>query len=425
MGYKANITSNLINQIIRILVGLVTAIAVARALGPVGQGYAAYAILIFTLIGAYGHFGLNNSVNYFRKRVGVDGQHLYNVNITALTLIFLIIALAITALKASGLIMADYPTLYIIGGLVFVLADFLFTIHNLWFVGDERIVLSNRLGILVFLLKSALILILWWEILLSPPTFFLITCAAMLLNALLLMWRLGMRWRPRLDFPLLKAEFRYGGVVYLGAVFAFLHYRVDQVMIRHMLGVGELGIYTVSVNIAELLFLIPASVTTALTGRLFNTADDGSGKRVTALTVKLTLYVCVGLALIGIPASLLIPLLYGKAFATAVSSTMILLGGVVLASVAKVSAPWYFTTGRPGAHLLITFVTLLINGGLNYLLIPRMGISGAALASSVSYALYGSYYMFLFIRKEGFTLAEIMLLTRRDITQLLGPKHED
>ena len=71
-GYKANITSNLVNQILHLIIGAATSIIASRVLGPQGMGYVAYAILIFTILGNFGHFGLNNAVIYFKKRKKVN-----------------------------------------------------------------------------------------------------------------------------------------------------------------------------------------------------------------------------------------------------------------------------------------------------------------------------------------------------------------
>lgn len=419
MGYKANIASNLANQLIRIAVGIATSIVVARVLGPRGQGYAAYAILIFTLLGSYGQLGLNNAVMYFKQRSGHDPRKIFNTNLTGLLLIWLVICAAVLLLRSTGLVLGDYNYVYIIGGLVFVGADFAFSHLHSWFISEERIIASNRYNLTVFFLKSAAIGAFWLLGWLTPLSFFLLSSASMLLNAVLLKLKLGQGFRPELDLGLLRAEFAYGGMLWLGAVFAFLHYRVDQFMIRQLLGVADLGVYTVAVTIAELMFLVPLSINSALLGRLYNTSDASAGRRVMSQTLKLSLYLCAAMAAVGIPLCLLIPVVYGQAYAGAVGSTMILLAGVVFASVAKVSAPYFFTEGKPGFHLAITFCTLLLNAALNWLLIPVWGIAGAALASSVSYFFYGLFYLGLFIFIEKFTPAELFRLGLGDLRELI------
>ncbi|MDP2173599.1 MAG: oligosaccharide flippase family protein [Candidatus Cloacimonadaceae bacterium] len=414
MGYKANITSNLINQCIRIVLGLFTSIIVARSLGPQGQGYLAYIVLVFTLLGTYGHLGINNAVMYFQKRSGYDHDKLFRLNTGFLFLMFFVISVGVIVLRTAGVVLSEYSYYFIALGLIYVISQFLFENHLSWFIAEEQIVKSNRLNISVFLVKTAVILILWLTGMLNIRSFFAVTVMALLANALVLQIvlkkRMGFHW----DRLLFKAEIKYGMVVYMGALFAFLHYRIDQIMIKVLLGTAELGVYTISVTLAELLFLIPISVTSALTGKLYNTEDKASGRMITARTVKLTLYVCAFFAVIGMAVSFLIPLIYGVAYQGAVISTIILLTGVTFASVAKVSAPYFFTQGRPVVHLIITFATLLLNGGLNLILIPRMGINGAALASSISYVCYGGYYLAVFVKVEKFTCRDLFQLSAAD-----------
>ncbi|MDZ4182778.1 MAG: oligosaccharide flippase family protein [Candidatus Cloacimonadaceae bacterium] len=418
MGYKANIASNLLNQCIRIALGFFTSVIVARSLGPEGQGYVAYIVLVFTLMGTFGHLGLNNAVMYFQKRSGYDKDQLFRLNTGFLFLMFLIISTGVIALWASGIVLSEYSYYFIALGLIYVISHFLYDNHQSWFIAEEQIVRSNRLSISVFFAKTAIIIVLWLSGTLNIRSFFAVTVLALLANAMVLQIvlkkRLGFHWDP----SLFKAEIRYGMIVYMGALFAFLHYRLDQIMIKAMLGIEALGVYTISVILAELLFLIPLSVTSALTGKLYNTEDPAQGRRITAQTVKLTLYVCAFFALMGMAGSFLIPLFYGAAFQGAVSSTIILLAGVTFASVARVSAPYFFTQGRPLFHLIITFATLLLNGGLNLLLIPRMGINGAALASSVSYFCYGGYYLGVFVKVERFSCKELFALSPADFKLL-------
>lgn len=419
MGYKSNIASNLINQALRLVIGALTGIVVARALGPEGMGYAAYIILIFTLIGDFGHLGLNNSIMYFKKRGGGDPAQLYNVNVTMLGLLSVAIAAVVAALKGTGLALNSYGYPYLAGGIAFAAADLLFTSHHSWLIGDQRIPESNRSIIIVFFLKSAVLLTLWLTRALTPLSYFLVFCLSMLLNAVLLIARVRQPYRPAIDLRLLRSQFSYGTVIWLGAICAFLHYRVDQLMIKSMLGLSDLGVYSVAVTLAELMFLLPASINSALLGKLYNTDDPQAARKVVSQTLKLSFYVCAVLALTGIPLSLLIPVFYGQAYAGAVFSTMILLAGVVFASLAKVSAQNFFSRGQPGFHLAATFAALLLNAGLNLLFIPRLGIAGAALASTLSYFFYGSYYLALFVLREKFSLSDIFALRTEDLRDLL------
>lgn len=419
MGYKANIASNLINQVLRLVLGLGTSILVARALGPEGQGYVAYIILIFTLMGSYGHFGLNNAVMYFHKRKGVEAGHLFHVNTSCLLLIFVGLAVSTLAGWKLGLFLSDYSLLLVLGGLLFVLANFFYFNNYAWFIASEEIRLSNRYNITVFILKSMVIVVFWILGVLWTGSFFWITVLAMALNALLLQVKLRRGLRFEWDSKLLKEEFAYGGIIYLAAAFDHLHLRVDQLFIKQMLDIGQLGVYSMAVNLSELLFLIPLSINTALTGKLYNTEEGDAGRAVMARTMKLTLYVCLALAVIGIPLSLAIPFIYGEGFRGAILPSMLLLAGAVFASLARVASPYFFTAGRPKVHLRVTFLSLALNCLLNWLFIPLWGINGTAIASAISYFFYGIFYLSILILREGFSARQFLSLRISDFKAVL------
>ena len=416
MSYKANITSNLINQILHLVLGFVCSIFIARVLGPAGQGYVTYIVLIFTLLGTYGHLGLNNSVMYFYKRKKIPAEHLYYVNSTFLTLIFLVIALVVLTLKKLGLILSDYTVGWVLGGLSLVISTFYYTNNYSWYIANEQIRRVNRLNISVFLLKSAAIIVLG---ILNAGYFYWVTVTTTALNAIVLHIGLKKGVKFRWDWSLIKREYAYGFIIFLASAFHYLHLRVDQLYINAMLGNAQLGIYTLSVTLSELMFMVPTSITTALIARLYNTEDEQAGSETMAKTFKLTLYVCIALALVAVPASFAIPFVYGKDFTAAIYSTLILLPGVVFASLARVATPYFFTTGKPQVHLKLTSITLALNCILNYPLIRLWGINGAAVASSISYFVFGCAYTMMLVREENFKLRDLVCLRASDLRDLL------
>lgn len=422
MSYKANIASNLINQILHLVLGFASSIVVARALGPAGQGYATYIILIFTLLGSYAHFGLNNSVMYFYKRENIPAKHLYHVNTSFLLLIFVLISLLVLTAKAHALILKDYQLSMVVGGLILMLFSFLYNNNYAWFVANERIRQANRLNISVFILKSLTILAFWGFGILMVKSFFWISILAIVFSALLLQLGLGRGFQWRWDLKLIRREYAYGFIIFLAAAFDHLHLRVDQLYIKGMLDNSQLGIYSLSVTLSELMFMVPTSITSALTARLYNTRDEDGGASLMSKTFKLTLYVCIALALMAIPLSFAIPYIYGKAFTAAIYSTLILIPGVVFASLARVATPYFFTSGRPKVHLKVALCALILNCILNYPMIHLWGINGAAIASSISYFIYGLSYILILIQKEKFKTSDLFILRLSELRDLLRRK---
>ncbi len=418
MGYSRNIGHNLLSQVLRIIFGVLTSVIVARALGPTGQGYIAYLILIFNLLGTFGHFGIVSAVTYFQKRSDFERSIIYSSNFNYLILICLVLSALVLFLRSTGLFLAEYSIVLIAGGLLLMTSTMLTNHGQSWLIGDEEIIRNNNTGLIVFFLKSGAIMLLWILGILAIQNYFWITVGAMLLWYLLLQRNIRERIKAVISTQVLKAELSYGLIGWLAALFAYLHYRADQLMIKHLIGDAELGVYTIAVMIAELLFLLPLSINTALTGRLYNLEGEDTGKALLYRTIRTGFWTCFCLMLIGLAGSLLIPAVYGKSYSGAVAVTMILLPGVLFASIPKLASPWFFSSGRPGIPMRITLATLLINIILNYLFIPQYGIRGAAFASTVSYLVYGLTYLVVLCSKESFSLRALLLPDKTDLAIL-------
>jgi len=418
MGYSRNIGHNLLSQVLRIIFGILTSVIVARALGPDGQGYIAYLILIFNLLGTFGHFGIVSAVTYFQKRSDYERSIIYSSNFNYMILICLALSALIIFLRYTGIFLSGYPILLVGGGLLLMSSTMLTNHAQSWLIGDEEIIRNNNTGLIVFFLKSGAIVLLWILGILAIGNYFWITVIAMLLWYLLLQRNIKEKLQAVVSTTVLKAELSYGLIGWLAALFAYLHYRADQVMIKHLIGDAELGVYTIAVLIAELLFLLPLSINTALTGRLYNLEGEETGKALLYRTIRTGFWICFCLMLIGLAGSLLIPAVYGKSYSGAVAVTMILLPGVLFASIPKLASPWFFSSGRPGIPMRITMVTLLVNIVLNYFFIPIYGIRGAAVASTISYLAYGLIYLFVLSSKESFSLKALILPDRTDFAIL-------
>lgn len=409
MSYGKNITSTFLTEITKIVLGFITSIMVTRALGPDGYGYVGYLMLIFGFISSYGHLGLNYATMYFQKKTIYSEEKVYCVNISVILIIFTVISTSTIFLKIGRYIFKDYSIFMILGGLIFVGSTLIFDCNRKFYVGNERIVELNKYLLISNFIKAFLIILTWIFRKLSPTTYFIIHIGDVIFKNTLVSYKLNMKYRFMLDKKLIKAEYKYGIIVYFSAVFIYLNYKADQILIKKMLGISELGIYSIGVSLAELLFLIPISVRSALNGKLYNLNNGSNKKRLLiSMTIKYTFYISLVLAIAGIALTPLIPKVYGNEFKDASTVTAILFVGVAFASIGKVAYSYFLSEGKPIIHLKITLITFILNMILNFILIPLLGINGAAMASTIAYILYGFIYIIYFIREEHFLLNELI-----------------
>ena len=78
--------------------------------------------------------------------------------------------------------------------------------------------------------------------------------------------------------------------------------------------------------------------------------------------------------------------LFGGQFEPAVTPLMLLMPGVVAVSAARVLGSYMFSQGKVIYNTYTTFIALGVTLVLDLALIPVLGINGAALASSIAYA---------------------------------------
>ena len=110
---------------------------------------------------------------------------------------------------------------------------------------------------------------------------------------------------------------------------ALINYRVEMFLLEAYHGVGQVGVYSVSVSLAELLWLLSASVSTAVVAPAIR-LQENRAVAVVAQTVRhaLLLTIVAGLALAA-TAPFAVPLVYGQEYAGSVAPLLILIPGIV------------------------------------------------------------------------------------------------
>jgi len=207
--------------------------------------------------------------------------------------------------------------------------------------------------------------------------------ALALLSSMLV--RLGASFWPRWNSLVMKTTLKFGLRSYVGNVLQFFNYRLDVFLVNFFLGSASVGIYTVAVAMAEMLWYLPNAVGFVIFPKAANTSAEAMNRftpRVFRITLMLTAAGAVVLALIGKP---FIEIVYSPAFASAYGPMLALLPGVVLLGGGKVLTNEIAGRGYPQYNSIASGVSLVLTIGLDLLLIPTLGVLGAAIASSVAY----------------------------------------
>jgi len=246
----------------------------------------------------------------------------------------------------------------------------------------------------------------------------LISTCWLILNIILL--RRYTQFKIVKDMRLIEASIRFGLKGHIGNVLQFFNYRLDIFLVNFFLGARSVGIYTTSVTLAELLWYIPNSVQTVLLSRTAS-SDSETARRFTPIVCRHTLFIttcaAIFLALIGKP---LILIAFTDRFAMAVQPLYLLLIGIIALSLSKVITSDLAGRGMPYYVTYAALISLASTVILDIALIPRLGIIGAAIASSVAYCITTVMMVAFYIGNTGVKLSDILILKKDDIKMYLS-----
>lgn len=180
-----------------------------------------------------------------------------------------------------------------------------------------------------------------------------------------------------------------------------IYMKIDQVMIKEMLGAEQVGHYAAAVRLSEAWYFVPMAITSSVFPAIINAKKQSEALYYQRLQKLYDLMVWLAVV-IAIPTTFLAPwvikVLYGEAFlpATGVLSIHIWAGAFVFLGVAN--GRWIVAENVQQIATIRSTAGAMVNVALNIVLIPRYGINGAAIATFFS-VFVASHIAFLFINK--------------------------
>ena len=190
------------------------------------------------------------------------------------------------------------------------------------------------------------------------------------------------------NIPALRATTVFGFYVVLGNSIGFLNTQIDSILIGYYLNPTEVGIYAVAVLLAQTLTLIPSAVqrvTAPATATLYGKGDIEGVRRLFYSTLKKSFLISVGSAtLIAVSGPYIIALLFTEEYLVSYVPLLILLPGYAIGASFGAVGATLSSIGKVHIPFRISAVCAMLNVVLNILLIPTLGINGAALATAAT-----------------------------------------
>ncbi len=411
--YFKRTISVLLTNFSRLPLTLVAGILIARYLGPDGKGILALVVLVATVLKLIGGIGIEFANVYYTSKNRRKIAEIFSNNIC-------IWIISTSSIILLGLLLKDWiihtilpnldPAFFNFALLIFPLLLWLSFAHSM-FQGLEKFREFNLLKMAEPLIKLAAIIVfvvilnmgLHGGVLSITLTYLLPTLLSVFLLLKLIKTKL------RANRILLSESIKYGLKGQIGIFFQFFNYRLDVFLVNYFLDISAVGFYTVSVTLAELLWHIPNSVSLTLFPSVSARDEESAGKftcRITRVSISVML---IGAIILGILSIYLIPSLYGERFSASILPLQILLPGVIAFGLVKILTGYLHGRGKPLYASIVTICSLVLTLIFDFLLIPQLGIIGAALATTIAYGFSLILTIYFFLKTSGLKLYNLLV----------------
>ncbi len=405
--------------------GALTTILIARLLGPDGSGGYVIAQSIVLLLGVATTLGVEHGITYYVSSGawGAPGAFRSSLRVATLTGgVGVLVGIAARLLVPSAFSELSVPvTIVACAGLPFWLAWFYATFVALAVDRYEAYVLPPALQSTLALVLSGV----------GAVAFGLgaavvgMTLATVTVGVGAVVY--GLRRLPQPDLVEEPGQLRraigFGLKGYAANALQLLNYRLDLFILSAAASAAQVGYYSVAVAVTSVLWLLPPAVAEVIFPRVAHlTAREGAEAEREMVEAKglrhVVLIVAVSVVvLVGALQWLVVPV-YGEAFRPAVRLGMILLPGVALIGLGGVLSSTIVGRGKPIYSLYAVLITMPPTLLLYALLIPAYGATGAALASSISYAANFAVACFFYRRVTGRGVGRLLVPTRDELRDL-------
>jgi len=193
-----------------------------------------------------------------------------------------------------------------------------------------------------------------------------------------------------------------GWVIFLGSFFAVIYLKIDQVMLRWMVGDTAVGVYSVASTMSEVWYFIPTAIVASFFPRLIELKKEDSGLYHKKLQQIFDILFIIALA-VAIAVNLLAPhligLLFGAVYQDAGAILVIHVWAALFIFMRAALSKWILVENLLVFSMITQGFGALVNVILNFYLIPLFGGQGAAIATLISYAT-ASYFSLLVTPKS-------------------------
>lgn len=400
MSLKRGVFYTFLTQFPVAFLGVVAGIFTTRLLGPEGKGVFAIFQSDIALLSLFFGINIGMGVVYFISSSKYSAPEMLGMAIRIISISMLTaIVFLVSSFYIPGLNSLIYPGDWSnLAGLIFIFTSLVFTLtHTIFssiFQGLRQFRVVNQVTLInsVMNVMAFSALYFWsglekksisnlWVVLTFTSALYFINVLTWLYYYVKLV---GAK-------PVFNNAGKYNTVWafifigYISNLVNMLNYRLDIWIVNSYEGEIELGYYSLAANIAQMFLMISAPIALVLQPYLNGSETEESKQKImlfSRLNFSLVFILAIMTCLL---AAWAIPLVYGKEFGPTVPALLVLLPGILFACSTQLFALMPIKFNKIKYNLVATLAGLFVTIVLDLLLIPKYGIIGAGIASSMAY----------------------------------------
>ncbi|UAL47156.1 flippase [Sutcliffiella horikoshii] len=378
------------DKVFTMAIGILVMALVARYLGPENYGIYNYALAFVTLFTALSTLGLETlSVKIIVQQEEEEGTILFT------SLLLRVLGGFFLTLLTSIVIRFVAPNETLVHLLVLVMSFTMIfkslEVIEYWIQAYQKSKISSliRMGAYVF---SAILKVVFVVLEGSLVHLALIYMSDTLIIGIALVVAYfkhrSSKTKWKFKFLYAKKILSQSWYLVLSGLMVTLYMQIDKVMLGSLLiDKKELGLYSAATQITSMWYFVPLAIITSFKPIIMKKKLENQQSYMNAMQILYSIVAWTGIVfgvIIILSSGFIVSVLYGDEYSSAASIIIISVWAGTFATLGSARSVWLLIEDLQKYTLVYTFAGLIVNVGLNYIMIPVYGGIGASIATLIA-----------------------------------------
>lgn len=412
MKYKLEnkYTIAILIKILMLFLNIIESILLARYLGTHLKGEITYINSISQILFLFGTLGINATYPYFKKKEGKE--NILNT-IMSLNLILFVIYLI------TSIILVFFINNVEVKYILFVLPILCYNYNVLYIYTIENPNKKNLIVLLLTILKILYLIFLTLfikaNLFLGVTTIIVIPIIENIIFTKLIKYKFSFSY---LKFYKILKLVKISYLTLICNILTIANYKIDIIMLKHLnnISLSEVGIYSVGIALTEKIFIIGDAIKEVLISELSNGSSTHKIAFLSRISFSISFLIATLLCLMS---KIIINILYGVEYIKASQIINITIWGAIFMIFFKLISQYNVINAKQKVNNIFLIITLFTNILLNIILMPKFGIIGVAISTSISYSINSLLFIIYFHKETKIKYKDMLLIQKDDIKVII------